>query len=60
VAQQPVVGVLQRRLGGLGPQLQEHERDDDQQELDDHEQDDAHDLVRVEDLLVIRMCSPVR
>jgi hypothetical protein len=46
VARQPVLAVLQRRLGGLGPQFQEHERDDDQQELDQDEQDDTDDLVR--------------
>src|SRR5208283_1378743 len=37
VAQQPVLGAPEQRLGGLRPQLQERERDDDQQELDDDE-----------------------
>src|SRR5262249_27058009 len=46
VAPQPGLAVLHRCLGGLGPQAQEHQRDDDQQELDQDEQDDADDLVR--------------
>src|SRR6266568_4205322 len=34
VAQQPVLGALEQRLGGLRPQFQEPEGDDDQQEID--------------------------
>ncbi len=34
VAQQPVLGGLESRLGGFRPDLQEHEGNDDQQEID--------------------------
>src|ERR1039458_576249 len=46
VTQQPVLAVLERRLGGLGPEFQERERDDDQQEVDHDEDDDSDYLGR--------------
>jgi hypothetical protein len=46
VAQQPVVGVLEHRLGGFGPEFQEGEWNDDQRELDEDEDDDGGDLGR--------------
>ena len=44
VTQQPVLGTLEQRLGGLGPELQERERDYDQLELDDDEDNNGDDL----------------
>jgi len=44
VAQQPVLGTLEQCFGAFRPQLQEHERDDDQQELDDGKDADGDHL----------------